>query len=59
MDQARAEESRQHITDGDQERMIDLKKKLQEKETVLHRLEAKLEELELKETEHALAQLGV
>ena len=59
MDQARAEESRQQIRDGDQERMIDLKKKLQEKEAVLHRLEAKLEELELKETEQALAQLGV
>ena len=57
--QARAEEIRQQISNGDQDREIDVREKLGEREKTLQGLESKLEELELKETEQALAQLGV
>ena len=59
VDQAKAEEIRQQISNGDQDREIDVREKLGEREKTLQGLESKLEELELKETEQALAQLGV
>ena len=59
-DQARAQEIRQQqISDGDQDRENEVRTNLEERKAMLQVLEAKLEELELKETEQALAQLGV
>ena len=58
-DQARAEEIRQQMSDGDQDRESQVRTTLEERKATLQGLEAKLEELELKETEQALAQLGV
>lgn len=57
MDQERTEEIRQQIRDGDQERGDELREKLRERANMLQRLDTKLEELEIKETEQALAQL--
>ena len=59
VDQAKAEEIRQQTSTCDQDREIDVREKLGEREKTLQALESKLEELELKETEQALAQLGM
>ena len=59
VDQAKAEEIRQQTSTCDPDREIDVREKLGEREKTLQALESKLEELELKETEQALAQLGM
>jgi hypothetical protein len=57
VNQTRAEEIRQQISDGDKDRESQVNEMLAEREKTLQGLEEKLEELELKETEQALAQL--